>query len=69
MVESHRINIRITREGVRIIELTLNPSLRKRGTYTPSLFKSKIPPFDRLKEVSEVEPPKAGRRGQGMSSI
>jgi hypothetical protein len=39
MVESHRINIRITREGVRITELTLNPSLRKRGTYTPSLFK------------------------------
>jgi len=31
IVESHRINIRI--------ELTLNPSLRKRGTYTPSLLK------------------------------
>jgi hypothetical protein len=39
MVESHGINLRITRECVRIIELTLNPSLRKRGTYTPSLSK------------------------------
>jgi len=37
MVESHRINSRITREYVRIIELTLNPSLRKRGT-CPLLF-------------------------------
>jgi hypothetical protein len=50
-------------------ELTLNLSLRKRGTYSPSLFKSKIPPFDRLRVASEVEPPKAGRSGQGMSSI
>jgi hypothetical protein len=37
MVESYRINIRITREGVGIIKLTLYPSLRKRGTY-PLLF-------------------------------
>jgi hypothetical protein len=50
-------------------ELTLYPSLVKRGTFTPSLLKSKIPPFDRLRVVSEVEPLKAGRRGQGMSSI
>ena len=48
MAESHRINIRIRREGVRIIELTLPPkadppmaeypSLRKRGTYLPFLL-------------------------------
>ena len=31
-----------------LIELTINPSLKKRGTYPPSLLKSKIPPFDRL---------------------
>jgi hypothetical protein len=48
MVESLRINLRITKEGVRIIELTLppkadpplaeNPSLRKRGTHHPFSF-------------------------------
>jgi hypothetical protein len=36
--------------------------------HSPSLFKSKIPPFDQLRVVSEVEPLKAGRRGWGMGS-
>jgi hypothetical protein len=39
------------------------------GVEDPSgSIKSKIPPFDRLRVVSEVEPPPAGERGNGSSS-